>query len=84
MHPHLLKEIYMSNNNTLVVGQGIAGTLVAYMLYLNKIPFTVMDTGDANSSSRIAAGMFTPISGKRKTIHPLVSEQIRYAIKIYL
>jgi len=69
--------------NTLIIGQGIAGTLVAYMLHLQQIPFIVIDPARANTSSRIAAGMFTPISGKRKTIDPMVIQQIPFAIKIY-
>lgn len=73
----------MKKINTLVVGQGIAGSLVAYMLHQNKIPFTVIDPANPGTASRVAAGMFTPISGKRKTIHPAALEQIPYAIKIY-
>ncbi|MBC7889311.1 MAG: FAD-binding oxidoreductase [Ferruginibacter sp.] len=72
----------MKKINTLVVGQGIAGTLVAFMLHRHKIPFMVIDPGETNTSSRIAAGMFTPVSGKRKTIHPDVLLQIPFAIKI--
>ena len=73
----------MKKMNTLVVGQGIAGSLVAFMLYLDKIPFKVIDPANANTSSLIAAGMFTPIGGKRKTIHPAAFQQIPFAIKIY-
>ncbi len=73
----------MINTNTLIIGQGLAGTLVAYSLYLQKIPFIVIDPVLENTSSRIAAGMFSPISGKRKTIDPVVLQQIPYAIKIY-
>lgn len=69
--------------NTLIVGQGIAGSLVAFMLHRKKIPFLVIDPANQNTASRIAAGMFTPLSGKRKTIHPLVLEQIPFAQKIY-
>ncbi|MEO6732628.1 MAG: FAD-dependent oxidoreductase [Ferruginibacter sp.] len=73
----------MQRTNTLVVGQGIAGTLVAFMLHQQGVPFIVIDTVDENTASRVAAGMFTPISGKRKTIQPLVLQQISYAVKTY-
>ncbi|MEP7141725.1 MAG: FAD-dependent oxidoreductase [Ferruginibacter sp.] len=73
----------MKKINTLVVGQGLAGSLVAYMLHLRKISFTVIDPARANTSSLIAAGMFSPVSGKRKTIQPIVQQQIPFAIKIY-
>ncbi len=73
----------MGRINCLIVGQGISGSLVSYMLYRKGIPFLVMDPGVQNTASRIAAGMFTPVSGKRKTILPLTPEQIPFAINIY-
>ena len=73
----------MRRINTIVVGQGIAGSLVSYFLHLQKVSFIVIDPAHLNTSSKIAAGMFTPVSGKRKTIDPLVFQQINYAIKIY-
>jgi glycine oxidase len=73
----------MSEKNILVVGQGIAGSLVTFALHTRSVPFMVMDPGSPFSASRIAAGMFTPVSGKRKTVHPLVPQQIPYAIAIY-
>ena len=73
----------MRETNTIIVGQGIAGSMMAYMLYLQQVPFMVIDVGAANTASRIAAGMFTPITGKRKAIQPLVLQQIPFAIKIY-
>jgi glycine/D-amino acid oxidase-like deaminating enzyme len=69
--------------NTIIVGQGIAGSLVAFMLHRKNIPFLVIDPANQNTASRIAAGMYTPLSGKRKTILPLVLEQIPFAQKIY-
>ncbi len=73
----------MKKTDTVIIGQGIAGSLMAFLLHLHQIPFTVIDPACTNTSSRIAAGMFTPISGKRKTIHPKVPQQIPYAIEIY-
>ncbi|MEO6228508.1 MAG: FAD-dependent oxidoreductase [Ferruginibacter sp.] len=73
----------MKKKKTLVVGQGIAGSLVAFKLYQNNIPFVVMDPALNNSSSLVAAGMFTPITGKRKTIDQLTLQQIPFAIECY-
>lgn len=73
----------MQKTDTVVVGQGIAGSMIAYMLHLQNIPFIVIDPGYKNTSSRVAAGMFSPISGKRKTILPLVPEQIAFAVETY-
>ena len=73
----------MKKTNTLVVGQGIAGSVVAFMLYCKSIPFLVIDPAAVNSSSHVAAGMFTPISGKRKTMQAITLQQIPFAINVY-
>ena len=69
--------------DTIIVGQGIAGSLVAFMLHQKNIPFLIIDPSSPQTASKIAAGMFTPLSGKRKTIHPLSLQQIPFAINIY-
>ncbi len=73
----------MDKKKTLIVGQGIAGSLVAFKLYEKNIPFVVMDPALGNSSSLVAAGMFTPITGKRKTIDQLTLQQIPFALDCY-
>jgi glycine/D-amino acid oxidase-like deaminating enzyme len=69
--------------DTIIVGQGIAGSLLAFMLHRKKIPFILIDRSSQSTASQIAAGMFTPLSGKRKTIHPLSLQQIPFAINVY-
>jgi glycine oxidase len=49
----------------IIVGQGLAGSLMAYRLWQHQKTFVVIDAGSTHTSSHIAAGMFTPISGKR-------------------
>lgn len=49
----------------IVVGQGIAGSAVALQLMARGKTILVMDRPDQNMSSRIAAGLFNPITGKR-------------------
>ncbi|MBM4177781.1 MAG: FAD-binding oxidoreductase [Ignavibacteria bacterium] len=48
-----------------IVGFGIAGALLARELLLEGYQVTVQDAADDHSSSRVAAGMITPITGKR-------------------
>jgi len=69
--------------NTVIVGQGIAGSLLAFMLHQKNIPFLLIDQSSQSTASQIAAGMFTPLSGKRKTIQPLSLQQIPFAINVY-
>lgn len=51
--------------NQLIIGQGLAGSLLAYQLMRQNQSVMVVDDGLKYTSSRVAAGMFTPISGKR-------------------
>lgn len=55
----------MKEYDYLVCGQGLAGTLLAWRLMKAGCTVLVIDKGAVNTSSRVAAGMFTPVSGKR-------------------
>lgn len=52
-----------------VLGQGLAGTLLAWELVKRGRRVLVVDEGAAVTSSKIAAGIVTPISGKRLTVN---------------
>jgi glycine/D-amino acid oxidase-like deaminating enzyme len=73
----------MQQFDTLIVGQGIAGSLVAYQLHKQHRSFRVMDAGHSSSASRVAAGMFTPVSGKRKTLNKAFLDQAKLAVGTY-
>jgi len=47
----------------LIVGQGLAGSCLAWEFFRRGIPFEIVDTG-SGGSSRVAAGMVNPITGK--------------------
>lgn len=49
----------------IIVGQGLAGSLMAYRLMQQQQRVLVVDEDLDYTSSKIAAGMFTPLSGKR-------------------
>lgn len=49
----------------LLVGQGLAGTLLGWELERAGIPFSVADAGHASGASRVAAGIINPITGQR-------------------
>jgi glycine/D-amino acid oxidase-like deaminating enzyme len=68
--------------NILIVGQGLAGTLLSYQLFKNNINFLVIDNGEF-SASKVAAGMFTPVGGKRFLPTNKINELLPYAISIY-
>ena len=48
----------------LIVGQGIAGSTLALELLQRGVRVLVVDRQDQGSSSRVAAGLITPITGK--------------------
>ncbi len=51
--------------NILIVGQGLAGTLLGSALEDADTPFSIVDDNRSESASKIAAGLIHPISGRR-------------------
>jgi len=49
----------------LIVGQGIAGTMLAWFLEKANQPFIIIDNAHKSASSKIAAGIINPITGRR-------------------
>lgn len=54
--------------DVIIVGQGIAGTTLAWHLHDAGLRVHVIDSQDAITSSKIAAGLITPITGKRMAL----------------
>ncbi|WP_289053710.1 NAD(P)/FAD-dependent oxidoreductase [Carboxylicivirga marina] len=55
------------STDILIVGQGLAGTLLSYQLFKKNIAHKVIDTLKDGSASRAAAGLINPIVVKRVT-----------------
>jgi glycine oxidase len=51
--------------DVLIVGQGLAGTTLAWHLLRAGVTILIIDQGLQNTSSLIAAGLLTPITGQR-------------------
>jgi glycine/D-amino acid oxidase-like deaminating enzyme len=49
----------------LIIGQGIAGTTLSYQLLKKGKKVLLVDEKRTDSSSRVAAGLFNPITGRR-------------------
>ncbi len=60
----------MREVDLLIVGQGLAGTTLAWEAFRRDLSFAVIDDGKTATASRIAAGLVTPISGQRLTLLP--------------
>lgn len=53
----------------LIIGGGLAGTALAWRLHARGLPFLVVDRDTPHSSSKVAAGLVTPITGLRLTLN---------------
>lgn len=49
----------------LLIGQGLAGTALAYRLKQAGKKIRIIDEPGANNSSRVAAGLFNPVTGRK-------------------
>lgn len=55
----------MATWDTIIIGQGLAGTTLAWQLHAAGQRVLVVDRGEKITSSKIAAGLITPITGQR-------------------
>lgn len=53
-----------------IVGQGLAGTVLAWRCLEAGVPFEIIDRGEPVTASSLAAGLVTPISGQRLHLAP--------------
>ena len=69
--------------NILIIGQGLAGSILSFNLYKRGIQHTVLDNGHQNSSTKAAAGLINPITGKRFVKSWMIDELLPKAISTY-
>jgi glycine oxidase len=69
--------------DTLIVGQGLAGSLLAWELQSRGQRILVVDRDEAVSASKVAAGLVTPVSGSRFNIPDGLPERLSYAKEFY-
>jgi glycine/D-amino acid oxidase-like deaminating enzyme len=67
----------------LIVGQGLAGTTLAWQARAAGLSVAVVDRGDRASASRIAAGLVTPVTGKRMVKSWRLDELHPFAVAFY-
>lgn len=67
----------------IVLGAGLAGTTLAWALHRRGLRFVLLDKGEAVTSSRVAAGLMTPITGKRLTKTWRHDELFPFAAEFY-
>lgn len=68
----------------IVVGQGIAGTIMSYHLWKYKINHILIDQSLQHvSSSRVASGVINPLTGRKRVRTWMVDELFPYAKEMY-
>ncbi len=74
----------MTNHyNAIIVGQGIAGTLISYALLSRGQSVYVIDKPQAYAASKAAAGLINPITGRFYTKSWMIDDLLPAAIKMY-
>jgi len=67
----------------IIIGQGLAGTTLAWQLLERRRRVLVVDRAEAGTSSRLAAGLITPITGQRLTVSWRCRELLDHAVGFY-
>lgn len=67
----------------LIIGQGLAGTALAWCLWQRGVPFVIVDREEALTCSKVAAGLITPITGMRLTVSWRYTMFYREALSFY-
>lgn len=67
----------------LIIGQGISGTWLSYFLQKKGKSFLVIDNNSPNSSSKIAAGIINPVTGRRHVEVWMAKEILPFAWHAY-
>ena len=67
-----------------ILGQGLAGTALAWCAHWAGLRIAMIDRNEAVTSSKISAGLMTPITGKRLTASPDWQQQWELAQTFYL
>lgn len=67
----------------LIVGQGLAGTVLSYQLLSRGKKVVVVDSDELRSSSHVAAGIFNPITGRKLVKTWMANEIFPYMTVFY-
>jgi len=76
-------QIKNNSNTYIIVGQGIAGTLLSYFLLKSGQNIIVIDNHHEGSSSKAAAGIMNPITGRRYVKSWKIDELLPVAKETY-
>jgi glycine/D-amino acid oxidase-like deaminating enzyme len=69
--------------DVLIIGQGICGTMLSWYLRKEGKTFLVIDNGDPSASSKVAAGVINPITGRRYVTTWMIADLMEFAKDAY-
>ncbi|WP_157821252.1 NAD(P)/FAD-dependent oxidoreductase [Mariprofundus ferrinatatus] len=69
--------------DTLIIGNGLAGSMLAWQLIQHGQKIMVVGDESLPSASRVAAGLFNPVTGKRLVLQPYAETVIPAAVTLY-
>ena len=69
--------------DSIIIGQGLAGSILAYNLIKGGQSVLVIDNQHQGSSSKVAAGIINPITGYRLITNILFSKQRECSLNLY-
>jgi len=67
----------------LIVGQGICGTMLSWFLHREGKRVLVIDNGHEKASSKVAAGLINPVTGRRYVYSWRIEEVMPFAVEAY-
>jgi glycine/D-amino acid oxidase-like deaminating enzyme len=67
----------------LIIGQGICGTMLSWFLKKEGKSFLIIDDENENSSSKIAAGIINPVTGRRYAYTWMIDDIMPFAVQTY-
>lgn len=73
----------MKKTDYILVGQGIAGSLLAYRLEKAGADYVVIDRGHEKSASHVAAGLMNPVTGKLLVKTWMADDLLPAAFRLY-
>lgn len=71
------------SERTIILGQGIAGSVLAWQLHWQSKAVTIVNSPDRPCASTVAAGLIMPISGKKFTLHKDYASRVVLAEQFY-
>lgn len=69
--------------DVLIIGQGICGTMLSWMLQKEGVSFAVIDDNREDVSSKVAAGIINPVTGRRYVTTWMIETVMPFAKTVY-